>query len=316
MIVLVDKAKFIKTIGKIISLVSLVFIFFSIYKLGIDFSFVQNPLLFILVVVCGVMIKLVSLWLSATSWTTWLSFLSKIPFSKNKARNVFIRANIGKYIPGNVMHFVQRNLFATDMGIGHIQLAMSSIIEIISYVFVAFLITIITARNGLENILQNYFGNKIPFLGIAAISVVIFLAGTIIVFRKKIKFILASYSFRNFIKTLVMVMVLQFVILTILGFVLLLLVFYAQGNISLQIVEVVLSAYILSWVLGYIVPGASGGIGIREMSLLFLLGPVLGNRLVLSLSIVHRLITIIGDFLGYLIASIKNKRNIGDISNG
>ena len=71
----------------------------------------------------------------------------------------------------------------------------------------------------------------------------------------------------------------------------------------------VLSAYIVAWVLGYIVPGASGGIGIREMALYLLLGPLLGEGLVLALAVIHRLITIIGDFLGYLIVVLLNRRN-------
>ena len=192
-----DKARIAKAFGKVLSLVSIGFIIFSIFKLGLDFSFVNNLPLFITVVICG---------------------------------------------------------------------------------FILFI-------------------------------------GLIVFFRKKITFFLANYKFHDFVKTLVIVMLLQIFILTMLGFVLVLLVLYAQGKTSLHIIETVLSTYILSWVLGYIVPGASGGIGIREMSLLLLLGPILGNSLVLSLSIVHRLITIVGDFLGYLIASIQYKRNIGNFSN-
>lgn len=310
-----DKARIAKAFGKVLSLVSIGFIIFSIFKLGLDFSFVNNLPLFITVVICGVIIKLLSLWLSATSWTTWLAFLSKQTFNKNSARNVFIRANIGKYVPGNVMHFVQRNLFASDMGIGQMQLAMASIIEIASYVFVAFAIALITESNELAAVFQSYFFTRMPVLCFFVICGFILFIGLIVFFRKKITFFLANYKFHDFVKTLVIVMLLQIFILTMLGFVLVLLVLYAQGKTSLHIIETVLSTYILSWVLGYIVPGASGGIGIREMSLLLLLGPILGNSLVLSLSIVHRLITIVGDFLGYLIASIQYKRNIGNFSN-
>ena len=60
-----------------------------------------------------------------------------------------------------------------------------------------------------------------------------------------------------------------------------------------------------------IVTGASGGIGIREMALLLLLGPLLGEGLVLSLAMIHRLITIIGDFLGYLIVILQKRKDKG-----
>lgn len=61
------------------------------------------------------------------------------------------------------------------------------------------------------------------------------------------------------------------------------------------------SAYIISWVLGFVVPGAPGGIGVREFVLTLLLGKTVGAELILTLSIMHRLTTIIGDFMAYLI---------------
>ena len=306
-----NKSGKLRLIGKILSVLSIGFVVYAICKMGLDFSFVNNVPLFVLVVLAGIGMKLLSMWLSATAWTQWLSFFSRTPFEKRDARQVFLRANIGKYIPGNVMHFVQRNLFATDMGISQLQLAMSSVFEVMSYVAVALMVASLTAWDSMQTVLARYFGDRLPVLGIAAACVAVAIAAVLVILRKKIRTALAGYSGKQFLKTLLKVIVLQLVTLLLLAAVMVLLVWYAQGTLTPGIAGTVISTYVIAWVLGYIVPGASGGIGIREMALLLLLGPLLGEGLVLSLAMIHRLITIIGDFLGYLIVILQKRKDKG-----
>ena len=299
-------------VGKILSVLSIGFVIYAICKMGLDFSFVNNVPLFLLVVLAGIGMKLLSMWLSATAWTRWLSFFSRTPFSKRDARRVFLRANIGKYIPGNVMHFVQRNLFATDMGISQLQLAMSSVFEVMSYVAVALMVASLSAWDSLQAVVARYFGEKLPVLGIAAGCVGLLILAALVILRKKIRTALAGYSWKTFFRTLLTVILLQLATLLLLAAVMVLLVWYARGSLDPGTIGTVISTYVIAWVLGYIVPGASGGIGIREMALLLLLGPLLGDSLVLSLAMIHRLITIIGDFLGYLIVILQKRKDKGE----
>ena len=164
-------------------------------------------------------------------------------------------------------------------------------------------------------VLSGYFGDKLPVLGIAVACAAVGMLAALFLLRKKIRAALAGHTAGEFLKTLLSVMGLQFVTLTLLGSVMILLVWYATGSLTLAQAGAVISTYIVAWVLGFIVPGASGGIGIREMALLLLLGPMLGDSLVLSLAVIHRLITIIGDFLGYLIVVLLNRKNGGVASN-
>ena len=300
-----------RLIGKILSILSIGFVIYAVAKMGLDFSFVNSVPLFVLTVLAGIGMKLLSMWISASAWTEWLTFFSRTPFEKKDARHVFLRANIGKYIPGNVMHFVQRNLFATDMGISQLQLAMSTVFEVMSYVTVALLVAALTAWDSMQTVLSRYFGDRLPVLGIAAACVAVLILAALVILRKKIRTALAGYSVKEFIKTLLTVMALQLAALLLLAAVMVLLTWYAQGSLSAQTAGVVVSTYVIAWVLGYIVPGASGGIGIREMALLLLLGPLLGDSLVLSLAMIHRLITIIGDFLGYLIVILQKRKEEG-----
>ena len=79
-------------------------------------------------------------------------------------------------------------------------------------------------------------------------------------------------------------------------------------NMSLTIADVyvLIGAFILSWVVGFIVPGAPGGIGIREFVITLLLPEGIDAALVLFGIVMYRLVNIIGDAIGFLFTSILN----------
>ena len=77
------KSGVIRLIGRILSVLSIGFVIYAVWKMGFDFSFVGNVPVFILVVLIGIGMKLLSLWLSSTAWAGWLSFFSRTPFLKN-----------------------------------------------------------------------------------------------------------------------------------------------------------------------------------------------------------------------------------------
>jgi hypothetical protein len=60
--------------------------------------------------------------------------------------------------------------------------------------------------------------------------------------------------------------------------------------------------FTLAWVLGFVVPGAPGGLGIREVILFGLYRQELGTGIVIGLSLLLRIITSLGDLLTFGIA--------------
>jgi len=58
--------------------------------------------------------------------------------------------------------------------------------------------------------------------------------------------------------------------------------------------------YLFGWLVGFVVPGAPGGIGVREAVFIILLAPLVGEANALTYSIAVRLVTIGGDILFYL----------------
>ena len=64
-----------------------------------------------------------------------------------------------------------------------------------------------------------------------------------------------------------------------------------------------LGLYAVSWLAGFIVPGAPAGLGVREAIMLAVLGPLYGSALAIGLSIAARLVSTSGDLLALLLAT-------------
>lgn len=56
-----------------------------------------------------------------------------------------------------------------------------------------------------------------------------------------------------------------------------------------------------AWLVGYVVPGAPGGLGVREAMMVVLLTPVVGSGAAVGLGISMRLVTLTGDGLAFLL---------------
>ena len=72
--------------------------------------------------------------------------------------------------------------------------------------------------------------------------------------------------------------------------------FFGEQGYSTPIGPVI-TIYALSWVIGYITPGASGGLGVREALIIGFLSGIVGEPASILVALALRLITIIGDFL-------------------
>ena len=61
--------------------------------------------------------------------------------------------------------------------------------------------------------------------------------------------------------------------------------------------------FTLAWLLGFVIPGVSGGIGVREAVIVALFGGSLGIGVAAGLAVVLRIITIVADIFTFAIAS-------------
>lgn len=298
-----------KVIGNVISLLSVIFIIYAVWKLGFDFESIDNWYSFLVVALIGIILKCATVYLSGFVWACWLRFFARRKIDVREAVCVYAKANIGKYLPGNVMHYVERNLFATNLGISQKKLAVSTVLEIISLVSAAFIMAVCVSAGQLETSLKAIFGDSYLKILVLAVGFGLLLVLVVwLIFRKKLSVVLKEYSWKKFAQTALTSLAGNATVLVTLGIIMVALYAYMGGTITWDVSSVIVSGYVIAWVLGFVIPGVSGGIGVRELVITVLLANVVGVEMVLTLSIIHRLITIIGDFLAYLVMLILRRK--------
>lgn len=311
--------KIINIVGRLITILSLVFVGYAIYKLLKNHDAhikIENWPLFIFVGLLSAIMIAVGVYIQGTAWKSWLDFFVKKKTDLKEALCVYAKANIGKYLPGNVMHYVERNLFAQKTGAPQASIALSSVFEIGSQVLIAIIIAVITAHDKIFKLLDQLLPQDwrkysviLCVAGILVMAVVIFVAWHIA--AVKIKKLLEGYSIAGVVITLIKAMLLYMSVMIIGGIVMIVLYRYMGGRPDFRQCMLIISGYVIAWVLGFVVPGAPGGIGVREFVLVNVLGPVVGAQLIVTLMVVHRLITIVGDVVAYLVQQfIRDKKTV------
>ena len=288
--------------GRIIMILSLVFIVVAVYKLGFDFSSVENIPSFVGIVILSGIILCISVFIMGTAWKLWLSFFAdnKIPYGETVS--VYAKANIGKYLPGNVMHYVERNLFAGKLGVSQKKIALCSMMEIVGQASIAVIFGVLFSYGQLKMALSELITpNKMTIFIIVIFVVILVMFISLYLFRKKIKEFTQQYLTKGLIVTGLKSVALYGIVLLVGGCIMILLYIYLGGTVDFEKSMHIISSYIIAWVLGFIVPGAPGGIGVREFVLSLLLAPTLGQEITLTVSIIHRLTNIAGDFLAYVL---------------
>jgi len=69
----------------------------------------------------------------------------------------------------------------------------------------------------------------------------------------------------------------------------------------------IVGGYAFAWAVGFVVPGAPGGLGIREATLLALLSTTFPGADLLLGILAFRLITTLGDIVFFVISVVVNK---------
>ena len=289
-------SKKIRIIGIIVMAVAVVFLVRRFLSFGVDFTelFSAKTLPGLIVVTAVIM---GTLFLASLGWAIWLSFFSGQRASLPETYAVYTRANIAKYLPGNVAHFAMRQLYGTSLGIRQKELLFSSFLEVFCSALTALILSLALAKGVFLSFLSDSLHKPwvAPVLAVVIAALVIFI---IVLIKKKKAFLLESLAYlkqKAFSISLLSVLGLTACNLTIYGITLLILFGPNAGANALLIV----SAGIVSWFIGYITPGVPGGIGVREAVLLLMLSPILPDDIILYVAVVQRLAFIFTDVLSW-----------------
>lgn len=302
----INLKKILKYIGNIITILSIIFVVRVMLSFNIDFSIIQKKSLFITSLVLGTLIMGSSVFIIAYGWKIILAVLSNQSVNYSDASFVYVKANMGKYLPGNVMHYVERNLFAGSLGLNQKAVLLSTVTEIIGQVSVCSIPGIILLGRRVLPVLPEII--HIKYIIWFAVLICLLLIG-IIIFKKEIKKFFTDISIKVFLKAFSRAIP-TYLAVVLLGGLVLVIIFTStmNGGMSRNMGLSIVAAFTTAWVLGFVVPGAPGGIGVREFVLLFLLRDMFPEPVILACILVHRMICILGDVLAYSIV-ILNRKN-------
>lgn len=305
------KNKIIKYIGYAITLVAFMFIGKTILSMNLDITYINNPFSAVILIILMSVGYAISVYISSYAWKTILEFVSKAKIPMNKIMPVYVKSNIAKYLPGNFMHFAGRNLLAGRLGFKQLDITFCSILEIIMLLFTSFALSLIFAMKILKKSLTTVLSRINPTI-IPAVSIIVILLiiAAVLFICKKTSFI-KNYRHlftRNFPKLLCKLFCIYSITLIIPGiFLLLILKLILSCNVSFQLITIIISSYTISWVLGFVVPGAPGGIGVRESTMLLILGQFYSSDIAVLAAILLRILSILGDLTAFLFEPILLK---------
>ncbi|MCU7924163.1 MAG: hypothetical protein KZQ88_15850 [Candidatus Thiodiazotropha sp. (ex Dulcina madagascariensis)] len=204
---------------------------------------------------------------------------------------IYGKSQIGKYIPGNIAHLAGRHAMGKAAGMSHASLALTSIFEITGLFSAALIITLIGG-----NTITHQF-DQLSWLPIAApLILIVYLFTPSILHRYRPTISLVSPA-------LMLQPLLYYLLFFLISGLALVLICFFTGKITLSVDStLLLSAFAISWSIGFITPGAPSGIGIREAILILLLTPLSGEGPALILALLFRLVTVGGDVVFFFLS--------------
>lgn len=304
--------KNIKIAGNVVMVAALVFVVKKLMDMDVSPSQFRSGRV-LTALIAGIIIQTFIIIYSSIPWLLFTRSLSgvKIPFSS--AMPVYTRSNIYKYLPGNVFQYVGRNQLAADMHISHVDVACATILDILFSVAWAGIFSVILLGTRIAELLEKY-GRDLVLVGAAGI---VLAAALIIVlrmrFREKFRDYISRYSkafekgrrgqliggisyyFANYAVSAAMYYICMSLIVP-------------DAGLREQIV--LTGAFMFAWIVGFVTPGAPGGIGIREGVMIFVSGDRYSDRIILFV-LVMRISSVIADVAAFVTGRIylKVKQN-------
>jgi hypothetical protein len=220
----------------------------------------------------GLMMSLVFAWLVLLKYR-----------DPQRCAKVYFKSQIMKYLPGNIFHFMYRHQQTKNNNFTHKQLGMAAFYESLLLVMAAFIIANLLFYWPDQIIwLTNWL--PVPFWTIVLLEFV----GAIFMARLMINagFITALVSYLFYFMGMGLI---TYLLIEALGFL-------SQPYLFMT------ACFALSWLAGYVIPGAPGGTGVRELVFILLCSPKMAEHEALIIITLIRLVSIFSETAIYFIA--------------
>lgn len=252
-----------------------------------------------IMVLTAVALCTANLFLQAEIWHRLVQSCQSVVFARPVTYASYTKTQIAKYLPGNVFQFVGRHIVMTQQGAAQKGLALASLIEIAILASGAVLLVLAGLALGLlPQITALLEAINIGWLTTGGLIATGLIAGA---GAMKLKALPPLPP----IGTILTGLALAVLFFLGLGLIFLLILFTVSGERDMAVIAIVT----LSWLIGYITPGAPAGIGIREFVMLFLLRDHVAEPDALIAIGLFRLVTSVSDFALFALGSLIWREN-------
>lgn len=223
-----------------------------------------------------------------------------------KLAPALLLSQFAKYLPGNVGHHVGRVILAQRMGLSVESIVISMVIDTM-ILLVAAIACSVPAFAMMLSLLQKHGagqGGRISLVALALVVIALVILMLVPTTRREVGRhgrLVAQLSHRGKLPLFVQGSVVHCFAFLFGATTLYLLCSALNESFSATWLSV-LGVYTVAWLLGFIMPGAPAGIGIREVALLVGLSPLYGEQQAMAAAATLRLVTTSGDALVFLFA--------------
>lgn len=288
-------------LGVLLVLISFVFLFQQVAAFLPDLVGYASQSGFYNALILITVLCMVSACMAAVVW--YLCLKTVVPDAANlrQVLQISFVSQIAKYIPGNIAHQVGKLVLCKRAGMSTYKVSVSIVADIFATVLAAALVGLgaLVANPGMLTTLAPGLmtGFELSSSGTAlAVSVLVLVAFVVYFLYVRILSVVTTYLELTYLLALLL-SVLNFIVLG-LSFTL------GAALLGVPLVDRLLLAvavFAAAWLFGFLLPGAPGGLGVREASLVIVLGPVWGQEAVLMLALLHRFSSILSDLSMFVI---------------
>ncbi len=270
-------------IGKLLGIIGLVYVLYTLSQEYTWQSFIHKFAQIRPLVPALILLNIVSIVLGISAWYILLLHYAQKPFGFVVAYYYFAKTEIAKYLPGNIFHFIGRQTIASKIGLSQKEMAHTS------FLFIVFILVGTLFAGTLFSI----FTSGLP-LYLPSLLFFISLLVTYIIYK-----IYPTISTKHKVSSIgyfTLSIALQ-------GMILGMIIMYQLDTFDYSLFLLLGGIYIISWLIGFITPGASGGLGVREgafIAIIHFLHLSIDTDIIIFSVLLTRLVNILVDILVYL----------------
>ncbi len=252
---------------------------------------------FLIVVLVGSLAYWGTTFILAFNWRYIVLLLSDNKCSKGFFLKVYFESVLAKYIPSNVMHLAARHYHLKRKGFSHQTAFLSNVLEL-ALVIISSAIIIMPAIFSQKMVLPDTIVENKSWLGLLITGGTIFSAAVLIYYCRKN----GKVSPLQMLVQVIRIMSLYGAFLILSGLIFSYISSCVISEWSWASMPVFMFAYVCAWSIGLVTPGAPGGLGVREVMLVVLLGGYAQRPEILLAALLFRMASVTGELLGFVFA--------------